>query len=298
MKRLLFLCVSFIILNSFWTSAGTPYSFDEDPIEVMVLTDDYHYSTTVNVGILGHNYIPWSLNSGNGIYGDFEVTYPASGGDQIINFLICDQENYDLWVAGQTASVYHLQEHVADYSFEFIVPTTDTWYFVFKNYAIFLSKTIDVNLYRDDTPPTISMNLIAGATYSDTKEITATITEDAFAISSVSLYIDGLLKDTESDSSFSYSWDTMGYSNGPHTIRISASDNVGNTGYEEVIVYVSNVITTTTTRGTTETTGGGATPPLASNTPLDILYMIGGISLIAMYGIAIALRKRDNSFAS
>lgn len=297
MKRLFLLCLSFIILNSFWASAGTLYSFDDDPIEVMVLADDYHYATTVNVGILAHDYIPWFLNSGDGIYGDFEVTYPASGGDQIISFLICDQENYDLWVGGQTANVHHLQEHVADYSFEFIVPTTDTWYFVFKNYAILLSKTIDVNLYRDDTPPAISMNLIAGATYSDTKDITAIITEDTFAISSVSLYIDGVLKDTESDSSFSYSWDTMGYSNGPHTIRISASDNVGNTGYEEVIVYVSNVVTTAT-RSTTETTGGGATSPLASLTPLDILYMIGGIGLIAIYGIAIALRKRDNSFAS
>jgi hypothetical protein len=271
-----------------------PYSFNEDPIDVMVLADDYHYSTTVTVGILGHNYIDWSLNSGDGIYGDFEVTSPASGADQIINFLICDQENYDLWVGGQTANIYHFQEHVADYSFEFIVPTTDTWYFVFKNYAIFLSKTIDVNLYRDDTPPTISMSLIAGATYSDTKEITATIIEDTFAISSVSLFIDGSLKDTESDSSFSYSWDTTGYSNGPHTIRISASDNVGNTGYEEVIVYVSNVFTTTPT----ETSGGGDSPPLASNTILDILYMMGGIGLIATYGIAIALRKRDNIFAS
>jgi len=299
MRRLFFLWVSFVILTSLWTSTGTHYSFDESPLKVIVPADDFHRSETVTVGIYYHDYLTWSLSYHNGIYGNFEVTYPASGDDQIITFFICDQENYDLWIGGEDSEKYHHQTNVADYSFEFIVPSEDTWYFVFTNYALFTHKTVDVNLYRDDTPPAISMNLNAGATYSSLKVITATITEATFAISSVSLYIDGALKDTETDSSFSYSWNTKGYSNGAHTVRISASDNVGNTGYREVIVYVSNVIPTSTTTDTTQTTTiGGTIPPLASDTTLNRLYMLGGIGLIATYGIAIVLRKRDNSVAS
>ena len=137
------------------------------------------------------------------------------------------------------------------------------------------------------------MNLNSGSTYSGTKMITATITEESFAISSVNLYIDGHLMDSESDSSFSFSWNTMDYANGAHTIRISASDNVGNTGYVEVTVYVSNIATV----GPTEpTTRSGVDPPPLTYPNNATLNILGGIGLIAIYVIAIVLRQREDIF--
>ncbi|TFH03095.1 MAG: hypothetical protein E4H14_17155, partial [Candidatus Thorarchaeota archaeon] len=94
MNRLFLLFVSFVILTSLFTSVGTTFSSNERPTEVMVPADDYHRSETVTVGIYNWNYFSWSLSYHSGIYGNFEVTYPASGADQIITFFICDQENF------------------------------------------------------------------------------------------------------------------------------------------------------------------------------------------------------------
>lgn len=261
--------------------------FDIDAANVTILSADYYSNHNFVIPILGDYSISWALSQTDGIYGDFEVTVPSSGVDQIIDFFICDQANFDLWDSGETASVYHNQDNVGSYSFNFRVPYADTWHFVFKNYALFLSKTINLDLYRDQTPPSIDMNLDAGATYSGIKEITATIAEAQFDISDVRLYIDGSLVDTETDSSFSYSWDTTQYTNGAHTIRISSSDNVGNSGYEEITVLVSNVVPGTigsTAPGTTGGGGnGGGSPPFVS--PIMLVALLGIVGLIVVVGI-------------
>jgi len=108
------------------------------------------------------------------------------------------------------------------------------------------------------------------------------------------------LKKTESDSSFSYSWTTTGYSNGAHTIRITASDNVGNSGYEEVVVNVANVVTTTSTTSTTTTSRSTTT-----GTQQDMLSpTFTGVVLAVVLSIAAAggggyafLRKKPSKVA-
>jgi len=258
---------------------------------VMVRADD-HYNFVFNIGLISHDHVTWALSSGDGIYGDFEVTYPASGADQIITFFICDEDTYNEWVGGGSLSGYHLQENVGSYSFEFRIPYTDTWHFVFKNYALLTTKTVEFDVSRDTTPPAIDMNLDAGATYSGIKEITATVTEATFSISEVKLYIDGTLKDTEYDSSFSYSWDTTQYSNGAHTVRIWASDNVGNGDYEEVIVEISNIVPDTTTTTTDEQTGtDGQTGQTMGMDPLLFLGLIGLVAIVAV--VALLSRRRE-----
>jgi hypothetical protein len=211
------LCMVLLLLCATTVMATAPMSSECEPEPFAFVADDYHSNHNFVVGLNGHHWVSWSRSQSDGIYGDFEVTAPSSGADQIITFFICDEENYNLWDSGEAASVYHLQEHVASYSFHFRVPYADTWYFVFKNYALLLTKTINFDLYRDLTAPDIDMNLDTGATYSGIKEITATITEAQFDIETVRLYIDGVLKDTEYDGSFSYSWDTTQYSNGSTT---------------------------------------------------------------------------------
>ena len=114
---------------------------------------------------------------------------------------------------------------------------------------------------------------------------------ERFEIDDVRLYIDGSLVDTEHDSSFSYSWNTASYSNGVHTVRIWASDNVGNSGYEEVSVTVSNYVAPTGTTDGGGTTGGGGDP--SGDLSLPILPLtLGLIGLVVVVGIVGIARGR------
>jgi hypothetical protein len=56
-----------------------------------------------------------TLYTGDGIYGGFEVTYPASGADQIVDFFMCDEENYELWQDGQEATLYNERQNEDSY---------------------------------------------------------------------------------------------------------------------------------------------------------------------------------------
>jgi len=266
---ILLFCVSFLSDSSVAEEGASNTVFS--------VADDYHYDTTLYIGTLDHSYVYSTLSQYQGIYGDFEVTSPASGADKIITFFICNDANFDLWEAGKDASCYLLQESVGSYSYTFRIPYADTYYLVFQNYAIFLTKTVHVNLYIDETPPTIDINLDSGASYSGVKEITATITEARFDIDEVKLYIDDVLMDTENDAYFSYSWQTGEYSNGPHVVKIWASDNVGNTGYVTVTVNTSNGLL-----------GGG---PMGVVVPLTI---VGFVGIVAVAGyVAFSRRKRS-----
>ncbi|MDO8055729.1 MAG: hypothetical protein Q6361_02605 [Candidatus Hermodarchaeota archaeon] len=85
---------------------------------------------------------------------DLEV---IAGGNRDIDFFICDEENYDLWSSGYTASVYKLHENVVSYSSDFTYPHSDTWYFVFSNtFSVISSKTVQFtnDLYQWQTIPT------------------------------------------------------------------------------------------------------------------------------------------------
>jgi len=237
-------------------------------------------SWTLTVGPLSCDWVYGYVTGGSGKYGDFEVT---SGSD--ITFYLLNSAEWEHYKNNQAFSALLAYEDVVSHSFAIKLYTSDTYYWIFDNYdALMTTQTVSFNLYSDTTPPSISMNLDAGATYSGIKEITATITEDQFSIGSVELRIDGVLKKTESDSSFSYSWTTTGYSNGAHTIRITASDNVGNSGYEEVVVNVANVVTTTSTTSTTTTSRSTTT-----GTPQDVLSPpVTGVVLAVVLSIAAA----------
>lgn len=259
------------------------------PSTGMIVADDTHTHYEWNIGPLSYHYVYGYHSQYRGRYGSFEVT---AGSD--ITFFIVDQDNFEDYEAGLAYSRYCSLEDVLDGSFEFRIPTAGTWYFVFCNKdALITTQTVSFDLYGDYTPPTINMNLDAGATYSGIKEITATITEATFDIGTVRLRIDGNLKDTEYDSAFSYSWDTTQYSNGAHTIRISASDTVENIDYEEITVYVSNAVPGTTNTGAATTGGetgtdGQANQALTLNMPL--LLGLGG--LVVIIGIAVAVSRR------
>ncbi len=251
--KLVLLIMLALLLSSASTASAAPA-----PHSSAILAGDYEYPFSTTIAAGNYYVLHWDKQQNDGIYGDFQVT---SGND--IDFFICDQTNYDLWTGGSNAQVYNLQQKVGSYSFTFIIPATGTWYFVYSNtYSIITAKDVTGKLCQDLTPPTIDMNLDSGATYGGIKEITATITEAAFDIGSVQLSIDGTVVHTETDSSFSYSWNTANYADGTHTIKLTASDNVGNSDSKTIIVYTSNA-------ASTSTNAGGQTGGATSNTNVN-----------------------------
>ena len=91
-----------------------------------------------------HHFWYSGCESGDSIYGDFEVT---SGGD--IDFFICDQDNYDLYDTGHTASVYQKHDNWGSLTWSFTVPAAGTWHVVFSNAdSLFTSKHIVGHIYH------------------------------------------------------------------------------------------------------------------------------------------------------
>jgi len=266
---------------------------DDSTTEEYVVADDYVFEIDETIAADQHYAVYVDKDSGDGVYGSFTVT---SGND--IDFFICNDAEYDKWESGETASVYHLQEKVGEYSFTFRIPYSDTWYFVYSNeYSILTSKVVEGELCYDYTPPSIDMNIDSGATYSGIKEITAEINEATFDIGSVKLYIDDLLVDTEYDSSFSYDWNTEDYDDGTHSIEIVASDNVGNSDSLDKTVYTSNAASTGPSDDTTDDTttdndsdnSGGQTQGLLTDSSflfiiLFIVVIVGGAAGASQLG--------------
>ena len=93
----------------------------------------------------------------------------------------------------------------------------------------------------DTTAPTVSLNLVDGSTYSGAVTITASAGDEGFGVSSLQLYIDGVLTHTEYDSSLTYNWKTGSFKDGQHTIRIRAEDAAGHISNAAVDVAVSNL---------------------------------------------------------
>jgi hypothetical protein len=208
------------------------------PVAVLA---DIHEFFTITIDTRSHYSIYTTRSEADGIYGDFEVTVPESGVERIITFFICDEENYELWENGQEATQYHLQENVGEYSFHFIIPADDTWYFVWVNYAFWTTKTVEFNYYRDTTAPEITVTSpTEDQLLEDTVELSATAEDEQFDVSKMEIYIDDILKTSSSEGSITYNWDTTTISDGEHEIEFFAADNVNNDGTVTRNVIVDN----------------------------------------------------------
>lgn len=192
-----------------------------------------------DVWISGGSYQPYSAdrNRDTAMYGSFEVLSSVG-----IDFFICDQENYDLWTGGQTASVYELSYNVGSKDWEFIAPYTDRWYLMYDNTDNLFNQAHVVGTHRlDITEPTVTCNLVNGQTYSGTIDITVTASDEGFGVYDIQLYIDGALVDHAFDDTLTYSWETSAFGDGEHAVRVEASDEADHTNTLEVDVSVSNL---------------------------------------------------------
>jgi hypothetical protein len=90
----------------------------------------------------------------------------------------------------------------------------------------------------DVTPPIVLVLYpVSGSTVSGTVNVVADVS-DNIAIDYVEFYIDGILKETDTDGTdyWSYNWDTASYADDEsHTIFIKAYDTSGNVGQSALI---------------------------------------------------------------
>lgn len=259
----------------------------------VVLASDIHYSYSWSIAPLGAHSVSWQVHKGDGVYGSFS----SSGND--ISFYLVDSQDYVKWDNGESFSYYKGSEDVYSGSFTFKIPYDDTWYFIFDNRdSIFHTSDVTFDLYMDTTPPTFTVNLATGSTYSNVKTIIVNANDAKFSVYSISLYIDNSLVTTQYSSSLTYNWDTKDYANGQHTIQVSVSDTVGNAGYDDYIVNVNNYVATTSnptssTNPTTSTTSGGNNPAALGALPI-IPVGLGLIGLVMLIGGVFAFKGKGS----
>lgn len=197
---------------------------------------DWPFDVWINAG--GYYYFYAYRSEDTALYGSFDVL-TSSG----IDFFLCDDDNFDLWTSGHTASVYVRHPSTGGADWEFIVPYSDTWYKMYDNTANLFYQSHVVGTHRlDITAPSIDVNLDDGNTYSGRYQIEATASDDGFGVASIQLYIDGTLRETEYGESLAYTWETSSFHDGQHTVRVRAYDGAGHYSDTEVEANVSNLM--------------------------------------------------------
>jgi len=118
------------------------------------------YDGTFNVPAASYYYFYISRSSDVMERIDFECT---AGGNRDIDFFICDEDNFQLWTSGYTASVYCRNDLVVSLQVDFQFPHTDRWYIVFSNlFSALTTKTIHLKLelYQWQNPLVAPLNII------------------------------------------------------------------------------------------------------------------------------------------
>ena len=97
----------------------------------------------------------------------------------------------------------------------------------------------------DTTPPVVSFaSPASGAVVANTMSVQVSAS-DNLAVASVSLSVDGVSLGTDSAAPYSFSWPTLNYANGAHTLTAQAVDTSGNIATATLSVTVNNVPDTT-----------------------------------------------------
>ena len=105
------------------------------------------------------------------------------------------------------------------------------------------TRTVNVNngvSQPDSTPPVItSMSPADGSTVKGTVTIQVSAS-DNIQVTSLKLYIDGVLKSSATTNSLSYGWNTRKVSSGSHLIKAIAQDAVGNSINKQITLVVGS----------------------------------------------------------
>lgn len=170
-----------------------------------------------------------------------------------------------------------------------------TYYFAVTAYDATGTESTYSNIVRaaEATAPTVSITSPAsGATISGTTSVAISATDNV-GVTSVELYVDGVLKGTDTSSPYSVSLNTTQLSAGTHTLQAKAYDAAGNVGQSTAFsVTVVNDTTAPTASITSpagsSTVSGTVTVNVSATDAMGVskveLYVNG--SLYATYGSA------------
>ncbi|MFB6346160.1 MAG: Ig-like domain-containing protein [bacterium] len=102
------------------------------------------------------------------------------------------------------------------------------------------SDTVDVQ-FTDITIPSVTVSKPSdGDSISGSQLFEVSPSDTQSDISNVEFYIDGSLRDSQSDSPYTFSWDTTTDTDGPHRLVGRAEDTSGNVNTDTVTVTVDN----------------------------------------------------------
>lgn len=120
--------------------------------------------------------------------------------------------------------------------------------------------------FAGDNRPSVTITSPSnGATVSGVTTITADASDDK-GINKVEFYIDGSLKKTDSSSPYRYNWDTTNYSDGSHTIKVTAYDTANQNRSRTITVTVNNG-------------GGGNQPSISITNPSHNATVSGTVTI-------------------
>lgn len=109
-------------------------------------------------------------------------------------------------------------------------------------YVKLFSTGLSFNIPTTAAPTVQITSPSSNAVISGTINVAAAVTPGTGAtITSVELLVDGTLVATDTASPYSWSLDTLSYSNAAHTLQVKATDNGGRKGTAQITVTVSNV---------------------------------------------------------
>jgi len=92
-------------------------------------------------------------------------------------------------------------------------------------------------VFIDTTPPAVSItNPKNGTTVSGTVNIQVSAEDSVSGVNRVEIWIDGILKKTDTAYPYDYSWNTRKYANGTHTITAKGYDQQGNFSQPSITV--------------------------------------------------------------
>src|SRR3989339_1282746 len=93
-----------------------------------------------------------------------------------------------------------------------------------------------------DNPPTVLITSPGtGDTIYGSVSIGVTASDAEGGVTSVAFYIDNVLVSTDTASPYAYILDTTQYSNGTHTIKVVATDTIGQTTIAQVTITIDNI---------------------------------------------------------